>query len=141
MILAIDIGNSDITLGLSDHGKWRFIWRIPSVADQPEMFYSLRMLDYFFESGVRREEVSQVVMSSVVPELTSKIIHATTSLFEKSPILLGPEIYPNLPIQVMNPYEIGSDLVSNALAAFTFFRDRCVVIDFGTALTFTTISA
>ena len=93
MILAIDIGNSDITLGLSEQGTWRYIWRIPSVTDQPEMFYSLKILDYFFESGVRREEVGQVVISSVVPGLTHKIIHATTSLFEKSPIVMGPEIY------------------------------------------------
>jgi type III pantothenate kinase len=141
MILAIDIGNSDITLGLSDQGNWRFIWRIPSVTDQPEMFYSLRILDYFFESGVHREEVSRVVMSSVVPGLTNKIVHVTTSLFGRAPVVLGPEIYAHLPIRVMNPYEIGSDLVSNALAAFTFFKDRCVVVDFGTALTFTTISA
>lgn len=140
MILAIDIGNSDITLGLGDQNQWRFIWRIPSVADQPEMFYSLKILDYFFESGVRREEVDQVVISSVVPELTGKIIHVTIGLFENNPIVLGPELYTRLPIRIMNPYEIGSDLVSNALAAFTLFKESCVVVDFGTALTFTTVS-
>lgn len=140
MMLAIDIGNSDITLGLGEKDQWRFIWRIPSVTDQPEMFYSLKLLDYFFESGVRREEVDQVVISSVVPELTDKIIHVTTALFEGNPIVLGPDIYTSLPIRVMNPYEIGSDLVSNALAAFTLFKESCVVVDFGTALTFTTVS-
>lgn len=140
MILAIDIGNSDITLGLGDKDQWRFIWRIPSVTDQQEMFYSLKLLDYFFESGIRREEVDQVVISSVVPELTSKIIRVTTGLFERSPVVLGPDIYTRLPIRVMNPYEIGSDLVSNALAAFTLFKESCVVVDFGTALTFTTLS-
>lgn len=140
MILAIDIGNSDITVGLGDKDQWRFIWRIPSVADQPEMFYSLRLLDNFFESGVRREEVDQVVISSVVPELTGKIMHVTTALFERNPLVLAPDIYVRLPIRVMNPYEIGSDLVSNALAAFTLFKGSCVVVDFGTALTFTTLS-
>jgi len=140
MILAIDIGNSDITLGLSDQAQWRFIWRIPSVTSHPEMFYSLRILDYFFESGVHREEINQVVVSSVVPELTGKMTRVAASLFGKDPIVLGPEIYTRLPIQVLNPYQIGSDLVSNALAAYTLFEDRCVVVDFGTALTFTTIS-
>lgn len=140
MILAIDIGNSDITLGLSEGRQWRFIWRIPSVTEQPEIYYSLKLLDYFFESGVHREEVSQVVISSVVPELTSKLVHVASSVFGKDPVLIGPEIYSKLPVGVLNPYEIGSDLVCNALAAFTLFKDRCVVVDFGTALTFTTIS-
>ena len=140
MLLAIDIGNSDITLGLSQGNQWQPIWRIPSVADLPQMFYSLKILDNFFESGIKREEVNCVVISSVVPELTDKIVYAATSLFEKDPILLGPEVYKKLPITVLNPYEIGSDLVSNSLAAYTFFKRNCVVVDFGTALTFTTLS-
>lgn len=75
-----------------------------------------------------------------MPDLTGKIINVTVSLFEKNPIVLGPEVYAKLPIQVLNPYEIGSDLVSNALAAYHLFKSNCVVVDFGTALTFTTVS-
>jgi len=140
MLLAIDVGNSDITLGLNQHDQWQPTWRIPSVVDLPQMFYSLKILDHFFESGISREDVSGVVISSVVPGLTDKIIYAATSLFDRDPVVLGPEIYPRLPIKVLNPYEIGSDLVSNALAAFTYFKRSCVAVDFGTALTFTTIS-
>ena len=54
--------------------------------------------------------------------------------------MLGPEVYKKLTIQVLNPYEIGSDLVANAVAAYTKFNSSCIVIDFGTALTFTTLS-
>ena len=140
MLLAIDIGNSDITLGLHIENQWQPVWRIPSVADLPQMFYSLKILDNFFESGIKREDVSCVVISSVVPELTDKIVYASASLFEIDPIVMGPELYKSLPITVLNPYEIGSDLVSNSLAAFTFFNRSCVVVDFGTALTFTTLS-
>lgn len=52
---------------------------------------------------------------------------------------MGPDLYKKLPIGVLNPYEIGSDLVSNALAAYTRFKRSCIVVDFGTALTFTTL--
>jgi type III pantothenate kinase len=140
MLLAIDVGNSDITLGLNKANQWVARWRIPSVADLPHMFYSHKIADIFFENGMKREDVRCVVISSVVPELTDKISDAATSLFENEPVVMGPEVYQKLPITVLNPYEIGSDLVSNALAAFTFFKRSCVVVDFGTALTFTTVS-
>jgi len=140
MLLAIDIGNSEITLGLGKADVWHTRWRIPSFTDLPEIFYSHKVLDNFFENGIKREEVTCVVISSVVPELTDRIIHASMSLFEIEPVVMGPDVYQQLPIRVMNPYEIGSDLVCNSLAAFTFFKRRCIVVDFGTALTFTTLS-
>jgi type III pantothenate kinase len=140
MLLAIDVGNSDITLGIHSSGQWTATWRIPSVIDLPQMFSRLKILDYFFERGWDRGDIKSVVISSVVPQLTEKIVYAATSLFGREPVVLGPEVYKKLPIKVLNPYEIGSDLVSNALAAYTYFKSSCVAIDFGTALTFTTIA-
>lgn len=140
MILVLDVGNSDITIGLSDREAWLHVWRIPSVADRPELFYGIKIRDYFFEAGLQISDVEKIVLSSVVPDLTDKIINVTVTLFEKNPIVLGPEVYPKLPIQVLNPYEIGSDLVANAVSAYHLFKANCVVVDFGTALTFTTIS-
>jgi type III pantothenate kinase len=141
MILVLDIGNSDITIGLSDQGDWLHVWRIPSVANRPELFYGIKIRDYFFEAGLKITDVEKIVLSSVVPNLTDKIINVTVTLFEKKPIVLGPEVYSKLPIEVLNPYEIGSDLVANAVSAHHLFKTNCVVVDFGTALTFTTISA
>lgn len=141
MLLAIDVGNSDITLGIYNSDRWDTTWRIPSVMELPQMFYSLKILDFFFERGWNREDVKTVVISSVVPQLTEKIIYAATSLFEHEPVVMGPELYKKMPIKVLNPYEIGSDLVSNALAAYTHFKSSCVAVDFGTALTFTTVSS
>jgi len=140
MLLAIDIGNTDITLGLSSQNQWSQLWRVPSVVSRPELFYGIKLREYFFESNIKTESVQQIVISSVVPGLTDKIVSVVTTLFEKKPIVLGPEVYSKLPIEVLNPYEIGSDLVSNALAAYVRFKQNCIVVDFGTALTFTTIS-
>jgi type III pantothenate kinase len=67
-------------------------------------------------------------------------VHTARTLFEKDPLVLGPAVYEKLPIKILRPYEIGSDLVCNAFAAYTLFKRSCVVIDFGTALTFTTLS-
>jgi type III pantothenate kinase len=140
MLLAIDIGNTDITLGLHHENQWIHIWRLSSATSHPELFYGIKLREHFFESGIKTEAVQRIVISSVVPGLTDRIISVVTTLFEKKPIVLGPLIYSKLPIEVLNPYEIGSDLVSNALAAYTLFKKNCIVVDFGTALTFTTIS-
>jgi type III pantothenate kinase len=140
MILVLDIGNSDITMGLYNHKAWLHVWRIPAVSDRPELYYGIKIRDYFFEAGLATTDVEKIVVSSVVPNLTDKIINVTVGLFERNPIVLGPEVYPKLPIRVLNPYEIGSDLVANAVAAHALFQSNCVVVDFGTALTFTTIS-
>lgn len=140
MLLAIDIGNTDVTLGLHNQNQWVHIWRLSSAANRPELFYGIKLREFFFEAGIKPEAVQKIVISSVVPGLTDRIINVVSTLFEKEPIVLGPEVYQKLPIEVLNPYEIGSDLVANALAAHVRFKQNCIVVDFGTALTFTTIS-
>jgi type III pantothenate kinase len=141
MILALDIGNSDITIGYWDGNQWTHTWRIPSRAQQPELFYGVKIRDSFLESQVEITSVHVVVISSVVPGLTEKIQKVIRSLFNTEPIVLGPAVYEKLPIQVLNPYEIGSDLVANAMAAHILYKGAAIVCDFGTALTFTTVSA
>jgi len=140
MLLAIDIGNSDITLGLWKDQQWKFVWRIATKADLPELYYGIKIRDYFFESATLATEVRTIVLSSVVPGLTDKIRSVVRTLFVKEPIILGPKIYDQLPLGILNPYEIGSDLVANASAAYFEHKKTCIVVDFGTALTFTTIS-
>ncbi|CAN5156280.1 type III pantothenate kinase [soil metagenome] len=139
MLLAYDIGNSDITMGLWNGNDWQ-VWRIPSRTDQPELFYGIKIRDSLLEANISTEQVRVIVISSVVPGLTDKIKNVVRSLFKREPILMGPAIYEKLPLEVLNPYEIGSDLVANAMAVYSQFKRTCIVVDFGTALTFTTVS-
>jgi type III pantothenate kinase len=141
MVLAVDIGNSDITIGLYHQNDWRHLWRLSSAISSPELYYGIKLREHFFEAGLKIEAVEKIVVSSVVPGLTDRIVNVVRTLFERAPIVLGPDVYAKLPIEVLNPYEIGSDLVSNALAAYVRFKQNCIVVDFGTALTFTTVSA
>lgn len=140
MMLVVDVGNSDITIGLYADGGWRQVWRIPTIAELPSMYYSMRLANLFLEAGIRKEDIQVVGISSVVPELTSRLEEASEGLFNLKPIVLGPEIYKKLPLVILRPYEIGSDLVCNAMGAYSMFGRSCVVADFGTALTFTAIS-
>jgi type III pantothenate kinase len=139
MLLAYDIGNSDITMGLWNGNDWQ-VWRIPSRSDQPELFYGIKIRDSLLEANIPAEQINVIVISSVVPGLTDKIKNVVRSLFKREPILVGPGIYDKLPLEVLNPYEIGSDLVANAMAAYSLLKKTCIVVDFGTALTFTTVS-
>ena len=140
MLLALDTGNSDITIGLWNGHEWNQIWRIPSKPDQPELFYGVKIREQFLEANIPEASIDRVVVSSVVPSLTEKLRNVIIAITNREPVILCPTIYKKLKIEVLNPYEIGSDLVANAVAAFDHYRKACIVVDFGTALTFTTIS-
>ncbi|MFM8347541.1 MAG: type III pantothenate kinase [Bacteroidota bacterium] len=140
MLLTFDIGNSDITIGCRDNDQWRHVWRVPSKSSQPELFFGIRIRDHISEAKLDVSQVRTIVLSSVVPALTDKIKNVIRSLFHKDAIVLGPALYEHLPIRVLNPHEVGSDLVANAMAAWTRYQRTCIVCDFGTALTFTTIA-
>jgi type III pantothenate kinase len=140
MLLALDVGNSEITIGLWNNNEWVHHWRIPSLSDQPELFYGVKLQDYFLEVSLPITVVKKIAVSSVVPGLTEKIVNVVKALFHQEPVLLSPAIYQHLPIDILNPFEIGSDLVANAMAAYVKYKQTCIVVDFGTALTFLTIS-
>ncbi len=141
MIFVLDIGNSDITAGLWLEANWKHVWRLPTDTSLPQTFYTMRLRDLFLEHGLKTDQLEAVVISSVVPDMTDRVKQAAFLLAEKEPLILGGALYDKLPIGILNPHQIGSDLVSNALAAYELFKSNCVVVDFGTALTFTTVSA
>lgn len=140
MLLAIDIGNSDITIGLWNGESWMSQWRIPSRTELPDVFYSVKLRDFFLEGSHSIDSVKTIVLSSVVPGLTEKIKNVVKTLFDKEAITLGPAVYARLPLTILSPHEIGADLVANAMAAYHAMKQTCIVVDFGTALTFTTVS-
>lgn len=139
MTLTIDIGNSDVVVGLYAHEGWAHIWRTPSSPPQPAAFYQRNLRLWLLEADLTLSQISQATISSVVPPLTAPVRQAIGDLFAIEPLVVGPALYDRLPITVLRPQEIGTDLVANALAAYTRYRQACVVVDFGTALTFTTV--
>jgi len=141
MLLAIDIGNSNIVFGIYKGGKWEHLWRTPTHTQKNLLDYEIILRNFFLEADLSMGAIGKIVLSSVVPSLTG-VLHATVLSFcGKEPIILGAGTYPDLKIGINNPYEIGSDLVANAVAAIHRFPNQhSIVVDFGTALTFTTIS-
>ena len=141
MLLAVDVGNTDTVFGLYQAGSWNYIWRMRSLVQEGEGHYESRLRLHFLEAGLWFGDVETVVVSSVVPALTSTIQRMLKSLFGDQVITVGPEIYPELAIGIQHPHEIGADLIANAVAATARYKQHVIVVDFGTALTFTTISS
>ena len=124
MLLAIDIGNSNIVFGIYKDGKWAHIWRAITSTQKTSIDYEIILQNYFLESDLRASAIEKTILSSVVPPLTG-VLRATVLHFcGKDCTILGADTYPPLKIGIKNPYEIGSDLVANAVAAIHRFPNH-----------------
>ncbi|QCK15337.1 type III pantothenate kinase [Mangrovivirga cuniculi] len=140
-LLSIDIGNSDMVVGLWRDDKIEFIWRTPSSKEKNAEAFQMIFREWLLESDIKISEVDSISLSSVVPELSDTVSKAVKGLFEINPLIIGPDVYHKIPISTERPTEIGSDLMCNALAAYIRAgRKACIVVDFGTALTFTSVN-
>ena len=142
MLLVIDIGNTNIVFGVYRENQWLNHWRIQTdhlkTADEYEVIFRSLLT----AGNICRNQVSNIIVSSVVPSLVRPFNEMLSGLFSKALIsVVNPDIYPKLPIKILNPFEIGTDLVANAVAAHQIYGKLTMVVDFGTALTFTTIGA
>lgn len=132
MLLAIDIGNTNVTFGLHDDA-WADTWRLKT-SDETQQKLSKSLNRHL------HQPVKNVAISSVVPFLTEVLKEQVSKKFKIEPYVITPESYKKLPIDILNPQQIGSDLVADAVAAYEKFKTDCLVVDFGTALTFTLVN-
>jgi type III pantothenate kinase len=116
-------------------------FRIHTVANKTADEYEVIYRTLLSSRNIDLSSIDKVVLSSVVPSLILPISEMIQKLFGQKPLVLGPQLYPRLDIGIINPYEIGTDLVANALAAHNKYSTNCIIVDFGTALSFTVIQA
>ena len=140
MLLAIDIGNSNIVLGLSSKNDWIKVWRLPTLENDIEFYYEIELRNRFLEANIKLDEIKQIIVSSVVPDINIPFLDTLYKLFGFNATLIEPTAYSKIEIQIDNPREIGTDLVANAVAAHHLLKKNCIIVDFGTALTFTTVN-
>ena len=140
MLLAIDIGNTDATLGFFQEATLLHQFRIRSLTNENHVYFEYRLRNFLLENSIKLSEINKVVLSSVVPNLTGVFQEMIKNLFQLEPITVNAHIFDKIEVSIDNPDEIGSDLIANAVAAYTKYKRNCVVVDFGTALTFTTVS-
>lgn len=140
MLLCIDIGNTNIVLGLWDDGEWLTHWRLRTVRDQMPDEYAILLRALLRDSGYAMAHIRRVVLASVVPPLTTVFTELFSRYLGAEPLVVGPGVRTGLRIRIDNPVELGADLVANAVAAYQRFRSACIIVDFGTATTFSAVS-
>ncbi|MFA7138645.1 MAG: type III pantothenate kinase [Bacteroidales bacterium] len=140
MTIAVDIGNSNIVIGYHCDDTWQYSFRLETRADYPAEKYILLLKEQFASHKTALIPGIRVVISSVVPRLRPVFIAVMQELTGGIPVLVAPDLYSRLPVNVTNPQEIGTDLVANAVAAWDLYRENVIIVDFGTALTLTCVS-
>jgi type III pantothenate kinase len=140
MLLAIDVGNTNIAFGVYQRGEWTSYWRIRTVHDKMPDEYAVLFRSLLRDGGIELGSIHQAVISSVVPPVTGILSEMLRRYANSDPLIVGPGTRTGLRIRTDNPTEVGADLVANAVAAYTRFQGNCIVVDFGTALTFTAVA-
>ncbi len=141
MLLCISIGNSAIGLGLYDESQWLGHWRIRTVHEQTSDEYAILLKSLLQEGGHELTAVTRMVLASVVPPLTPVFTELGRQYLTSEPLVVGPGVRTGLRIRIDNPVELGAVLVADAVAAYERFHGACIVADFGTATTFSAVSA
>ena len=141
MLLAVDVGNTNVTLALFDGERLAADWRVTSHRERTadEMAIELRQL--FELRGFTLDVVDGVVISSVVPTINPALVEASRRYLKCEPVMVGPGVKTSVRIRYENPKDVGADRIANALAAYTKYGGPVIVIDFGTAVTYDAINA
>jgi len=144
-LLAIDIGNTNVSLGLFDYPPdaapaLSEHWRIGTHREQTSDETALLLRALFRQVDRRCEEVTDIAISSVVPPLLPIWERVATKIFGCSPLVVGPGIRTGIPVLYDNPREVGADRIVNSLAAFELLGGPVIAVDFGTATTFDCVS-
>ena len=140
MLLVIDVGNTNIVLGLYVGDELKANWRISTKKSNSTDEYGTLIVNLFQVAGLPYREVTGMIVSSVVPPLTTTIQNMATKYFGIMPLQVGPGIKTGMPILYENPREVGADRIVNAIAAYQRFPESLIIVDFGTATTFDVVS-
>lgn len=141
MLLAIDVGNTNLTIGAFEGAQLVGHWRLRTALDQTADEWGILLRNLFVLGGQDIERVHGVIISSVVPSLDASLAAMAPRYFGTEAMFVNPANGTGLVIKIDNPSEVGADRVVNGLAAFRKYGGPCVVVDFGTAVNFDVVSA
>ncbi len=140
MLLAVDIGNTSIALGVFENEKLRATWRIATVIHRMADEYAVLLLNLLRHQGLDKSDIKDIALCSVVPPLTATFEELFQRYFNISPLVVVAGVKTGVRIHVDNPKEVGADRIVDAAAAHYLYRGPVIVVDLGTATTFDTVS-
>jgi len=140
MLLAIDIGNTNVVLGVFDKERLVENWRVGTNAQITPDEYAMIFKDLFGFARLEFSQIDGVIISTVVPPLLPVMIEMSRKYFRIEPMVVTPELKTGIVIRYDNPKEVGADRIVNAAAAYKRFGGPLIIVDFGTATTFCAIT-
>ncbi len=141
MLLALDVGNTNITIGVFRGAQLAAHWRLRTVHEQTADEWGILLRNLFALESLDNSAVDGIIVSSVVPPLDSSLDLMAQRYFNTEPIFVTCRTDIGLGIKYDNPLEVGADRLVNSVAAYAKYGGPCVVVDLGTAITFDVISA
>lgn len=141
MLLAIDAGNTNLTIGVFQEDSIVARWRLRTVHEQTADEWGIKFRELLALSRIDSASIDGVVVASVVPPLESTLREMAERYFQRTPLYVTALTPAGIAILVDNPREVGADRIVNAVAAFHRFGGPCIVVDLGTAITFDAVSA
>lgn len=139
MILAIDVGNTNIVLGCIDGDECLFVERLSTVRTKTELEYAIDIKNVLDIYHIHRSDIEGGIVSSVVPQITNIVKLAVEKILKKEVLVVGAGIKTGLNIRMDNPAQLGSDLVVNAVAGIAEYPVPLLILDLGTANTVSVI--
>lgn len=136
MLLVIDVGNTNIVLGVFKGKELLDHWRISTNKLRTTDEYGVLIRDLFYLNDVNSEDIDSIIISSVVPPVMPTLERMCQRYFGLVPLIIGPGVKTGMDIKYDNPREVGADRIVNAVAAYAKYGGPVIIIDFGTATTF-----
>jgi type III pantothenate kinase len=140
VLLALDAGNSNITIGAFEGRQLISQWRLRTVHEQTSDEWGILLRNLFVPAGLDIEKVDGIIVCSVVPPIDSTLAAMTKRYFNREAMFVGPRTDLGLAIRYDNPNEVGADRLVNGVAGFYKYGGPCVIVDFGTTINFDVIS-
>ncbi|MFC1965510.1 type III pantothenate kinase [Chloroflexota bacterium] len=140
MLLAVDIGNTNVTLGVFEGDRLRATWRLATHIRQMADEYAALLLNLLHHQNLDTADIKEVALCSVVPPLLTTFEELFQRYFHTSPLVVGPGIKTGVSIRMDNPREVGTDRIVNAAAAHHLYSGSVIIVDLGTATTFDVVS-
>lgn len=141
MVLAIDIGNTNIVLGCVDEKKTYFIERLSTIKTKMVLEYAIDIKMVLDIHGIDPAKLEGAIVGSVVPQITNVVKEAAEKILKKETLVIGAGVKTGLNILMDNPAQLGSDLVANAVAGLAEYQPPLIIFDMGTATTVSVVDA
>ena len=140
MLLAFDVGNTNIVAGVYDGDRLVQFWRMQTSQTKSADEYGIMLTELFKLENLKTKDVEAVIIASVVPSMLYTLQHLSRKYFNKNALVVGPGIKTGLIIKYDNPRQLGADRIVNSVAALAKYPGPLIVIDYGTATTFCALS-